>query len=196
MHRPQEQVRELHRGINHPTSPAEPKVRNAKLRAKLILEEAAETIVALVGSEEAVNMLGLLFDAVREAHRAQPRGPEFFETIDGLTDLLVVTYGTAEDIGIDIEPFFDETHAANMRKLDGPVREDGKRMKPPGWVGPDHEKVMKWVLRRREVYEGMDETARSYAFACMACGFPVPAGVSGCRSCTTHPEIRFDAVRS
>lgn len=39
---------------------------------------------------------------------------------------------------IPLRPFWNEVQAANMRKLGGGVREDGKRMKPVGWKGPDH----------------------------------------------------------
>jgi len=30
-----------------------------------------------------------------------------------------------------------------MRKVGGVVREDGKRLKPEGWVGPDIEKCLR-----------------------------------------------------
>ena len=39
-------------------------------------------------------------------------------------------------LGIDLRPFFLEVHRTNMHKLNGPVREDGKRLKPPGWKPP------------------------------------------------------------
>lgn len=39
--------------------------------------------------------------------------------------------------GIDLRPVWSEVHAANMRKTTGPVREDGKRLKPEGWQPPD-----------------------------------------------------------
>jgi len=39
-------------------------------------------------------------------------------------------------LGIDLRPFFREVHRTNMLKTTGPVREDGKRLKPEGWQPP------------------------------------------------------------
>ena len=59
------------------------------------------------------------------------------EIIDGACDAIVVILGTLVEMGIDLDPFWDEVHQTNMAKKDGPVREDGKKLKPPGWVPPD-----------------------------------------------------------
>lgn len=42
----------------------------------------------------------------------------------------------AEGIGVDLRPFFREVHRSNMHKLRGPVRDDGKQLKPPDWKPP------------------------------------------------------------
>lgn len=42
----------------------------------------------------------------------------------------------SEGLGIDLRPFFLEVHRTNMLKTTGPVREDGKRLKPEGWKPP------------------------------------------------------------
>jgi predicted HAD superfamily Cof-like phosphohydrolase len=55
-------------------------------------------------------------------------------------------YGAAIESGVDLGPFFDEVHFANMRKTNGGVRGDGKILKPEGWRPPDHARVF------REVY--------------------------------------------
>jgi NTP pyrophosphatase (non-canonical NTP hydrolase) len=54
-------------------------------------------------------------------------------------DLVWVTYGLCDLLGIDLDRALDEVAAANMRKVDGGVRRraDGKILKPDGWVGPD-----------------------------------------------------------
>lgn len=39
-------------------------------------------------------------------------------------------------LGLDLRPFFKEVHRANMEKLTGPKREDGKQLKPEGWQPP------------------------------------------------------------
>jgi predicted HAD superfamily Cof-like phosphohydrolase len=56
---------------------------------------------------------------------------------DGLADLIYVAIGTAVAYGIDLRPVWAAVQAANLGKLGGTVREDGKRMKPPGWKPPD-----------------------------------------------------------
>jgi predicted HAD superfamily Cof-like phosphohydrolase len=54
-----------------------------------------------------------------------------------MCDLLCVVYGTAAEFGIDLAPFWQEVHRTNMAKAGGPIREDGKRLKPSGWRPPD-----------------------------------------------------------
>lgn len=54
-----------------------------------------------------------------------------------LTDLLYVAYGAIWACGVDPDPVFAEVHSANMRKLDGPRRADGKVLKPEGWQPAD-----------------------------------------------------------
>ena len=62
--------------------------------------------------------------------------------IHELTDLLYVTYGAIWACGVDPDPVFEEVHSANMRKLDGPRRADGKVLKPEGWQPADVGKVI------------------------------------------------------
>lgn len=162
MHKPQEQVRQFHREVlDQASSPAEPKFRNPQLRASLILEEAIETVVALVGSVKATELLvhaALESDLLTITHDglaenddpSTVKQPNLVEAIDGCIDTLVVTYGTLEDIGVDAEPFFDEVHRANMAKAGGPVRADGKRLKPPGWTPPDIAGVLARMLKERK----------------------------------------------
>ncbi len=57
--------------------------------------------------------------------------------IHELTDLLYVTYGAIWACGVNPDPVFAEVHDANMRKLDGPRRADGKVLKPEGWQPAD-----------------------------------------------------------
>lgn len=62
---------------------------------------------------------------------------------DGIGDAIYVMLGTACAYGIDLEPIFEEIHRANMAKLAGPKREDGKQLKPEGWEPPDIEGLLK-----------------------------------------------------
>lgn len=111
MHEPQMRVAEFHMALDIPVGTT-PKIRRGELRAELIREEAKETRTAI----EAGDLVA---------------------TIDGLCDLLVVTYGAAVEFGVNLKPFFDEVHRTNMAKVGGPIREDGKRLKPLGWTPPD-----------------------------------------------------------
>ncbi len=135
-----------------PTSPADPGLRSQALRAALILEEAFETAVALVGAAAAQNIVHaqILTTLNKIAARKCSGEPNLAEAIDGCMDVLVVTYGTMEVMGVDAEPFFDEVMRANMEKVGGPVREDGKILKPSGWSPPD----ITGVLRRMQEERG------------------------------------------
>lgn len=56
--------------------------------------------------------------------------------VDALADIIYVAHGTAHFMGVDLEPIFREVHRANMAKTGGPVRGDGKILKPAGWEPP------------------------------------------------------------
>lgn len=64
------------------------------------------------------------------------------ETLDALIDILVVTIGAIHSAGFDAEGAWKEVMATNFAKIDketGKVRkrEDGKVLKPLGWIPPD-----------------------------------------------------------
>ncbi len=118
-----EMVREFHEKFGQPVASKSARldVRRANLRADLIIEESDETCCAInlgVGAEEI---------------------PQLVEIADGLADLIYVAIGTALEYGIDLDRIFSVVHAANMRKVGGPTRSDGKILKPPGWIGPEAE---------------------------------------------------------
>lgn len=110
-HSVQQDVEAFHRALDIPVH-VTPAIRRPELRAALIEEEARETV-----------------DAIRAG--------DLVEAIDGLCDLLCVVYGAAAEFGINLAPFWDEVHRTNMAKRGGPVREDGKRLKPEGWQPPN-----------------------------------------------------------
>lgn len=63
------------------------------------------------------------------------------EMLDALIDILVVTIGTIHSMGADAEGAWKEVMKTNFAKIDketGKVRkrEDGKVLKPVGWVPP------------------------------------------------------------
>ena len=89
------------------------------LRAKLIFEEALETISAL----------GVRVDEIRGAC-LQTMDLEFFDlgddkvdlelVIDGCCDISVVTVGTLVAFGLPDKPFLEEVDRANLRKFEPP----------------------------------------------------------------------------
>lgn len=125
MHKPQEDVLEFHRALNIPIGRVVDLSR-PDLRAELIREEARETVTAI-------------------------KQGDLVEAIDGLCDTIVVCYGAAIEWGIDLEPFWNEVHRTNMAKQGGPVREDGKRLKPSGWSPPDIAGILKSACGGRNI---------------------------------------------
>jgi predicted HAD superfamily Cof-like phosphohydrolase len=70
------------------------------------------------------------------------------ETLDALIDILVVTVGTLNSLGVDAEGAWNEVMRTNFAKIDtktGKVskREDGKVLKPEGWTPPDLKQFIK-----------------------------------------------------
>lgn len=155
MHKPQEQVVEFHRAMNVPISSGSPEIRRPELRAALILEEALETVIAILGTKRAIEKIRSEVDKIeREATSADGRSmfynePDLVEAIDGMCDVLVVTYGTAVDFGVDLEPFYDEVHRSNMAKAGGKRREDGKVLKPEGWQPPRIKELLDEIYSKR-----------------------------------------------
>ncbi|MBV8284064.1 MAG: hypothetical protein JO277_00510 [Candidatus Eremiobacteraeota bacterium] len=130
--RMQEQVEEFHRKFGH-TIGETPDIRRPELRAALILEEAIETVVGILGT---TNTRALLRSKLGRLEESAPATPDLVEAIDGICDLLYVTFGTAIEFGVNIQPIFDEVHRTNIAKEGGATRPDGKTLKPPGWQPP------------------------------------------------------------
>ena len=110
-----EDVRAFHEALEIPVEAA-PTVatrERRKLRSDLIGEEATETMIALEDP------------------------PDLVRIADGLADLIYVCVGAALEFGIPLDRVWNEVHRSNMAKIGGPVRADGKRLKPEGWRPPD-----------------------------------------------------------
>lgn len=112
MHFVQELVEEFHAATGGTIGEGPMKMRNVELRMNLIEEEFNELDAAVVEGD---------LDAA----------------IDALADLTYVIYGTAVAWNVPLDRFILLVHEANMRKLRGPKREDGKQLKPEGWQPPD-----------------------------------------------------------
>jgi predicted HAD superfamily Cof-like phosphohydrolase len=104
-----------------------------KLYLKLIKEEYNELLEAQ-GLNQNLDRIGYLpVDKV--------------ETLDALIDIMVVTVGALQSLGVDSEGAWKEVMSTNFAKIDsltGRVRkrEDGKVMKPTGWQPPELSKYI------------------------------------------------------
>ena len=81
------------------------------------------------------NLIAEEFRELQEAHDMEAE-------LDALIDILVVTIGAIHSAGFDAEGAWKEVMSTNFAKIDrvtGKVRrrEDGKVLKPSGWVPPD-----------------------------------------------------------
>lgn len=64
---------------------------------------------------------------------------------DALVDLVYVALGTAVQLGLPWQALWDDVQAANMRKIRGMTKR-GHQVdvsKPPGWVGPQTEQILR-----------------------------------------------------
>ncbi|QXD16343.1 hypothetical protein GQ464_005160 [Rhodocaloribacter litoris] len=128
-------------GQETPDVPTVPDAETRLLRAKLILEEALETVKALGVGVRVTTDDGTEVDFNHVDHLDfVAQGEADLEgVVDGCADISVVTIGTLIAFGIDDEPVLEEVDRANLRKFapGSYRREDGKWMKPPGWTPPD-----------------------------------------------------------
>lgn len=134
MNKWQAAVRDFHAATDS-TIGDTPQIRDAELRARLIAEEAAETIAAL-GFEVATLIRdekrgGIVLDIYKMGHA------DLIEVADGIADSIYVLLGTAVACGLDMDPIFDEVHRSNMSKLPLTKRADGKVLKSENYTPPN-----------------------------------------------------------
>lgn len=126
-----------------PDQPTELDEATRILRAKLILEEAFETIreglgidiIIMGGDDEGDTFDPLDFDLILKCTKPM----NMVEFADGCADLSVVTIGSLSAAGITDGPLLEIVDQSNLSKF-GPGsyrRDDGKWMKPPNFKPPD-----------------------------------------------------------
>ncbi len=118
------------------SDPKWPGDARAQLRLDLIFEEFKELYKAMTGAEFITG------DAPAECFNSGAQRPQLCDIADGLADLIYVCVGTALEFGIPLGAVWAEVQRANMAKVGGPIRSDGKRLKPPGWTPPDIERAV------------------------------------------------------
>jgi len=94
---------------------------------------------SVTGDQKQFDMYMNLID---EEYKELKDAPDDIETLDALIDILVVTIGAIHSAGFDAEGAWKEVMKTNFAKIDretGKVRkrEDGKVLKPIGWMPPD-----------------------------------------------------------
>lgn len=104
-------------GQECPDKPTIPSLEVRKLRARLILEEALETINEGLGIE--VEMPDWLVSLrIRHLYFYEIDDGDPVKLADGMADLQVVNLGTAVACGIDLEPVFNEVCRSNESKFE------------------------------------------------------------------------------
>ena len=93
---------------------------------------------------ENVEQYKLYYNLIKEEVQELDDSTTKKDDLDALIDILVVTIGAIHSMGADAEGAWKEVMATNFAKIDketGKVRkrEDGKVLKPTGWVPPDLE---------------------------------------------------------
>jgi predicted HAD superfamily Cof-like phosphohydrolase len=103
--------------------------------------KACDQTVGEFNEDQFKMYLGLIEEEAKELSVALNNADKL-ETLDALTDMIVVIIGTMHSAGFDAEGAWKEVMQTNFAKIDkdtGKVRkrEDGKVLKPVGWVPPN-----------------------------------------------------------
>lgn len=128
-----------------PPTPTIPPPEIRVLRAKLILEEALETINKGLGLDVHINsrfIRPLTIEGVAFIE-SNEHEPNLVELADGCADLKVVTIGTEIACGINGAPVFEEVMRSNMSKFPTTTRADGKILKGPNYTAPNILPILK-----------------------------------------------------
>lgn len=136
----QEQVAEFHRTFDHPiaSSPTIPADERVRLRMRIITEEFFEMMEAVYGRIDKPYWESLVAEVDDLIDQSTP-DVDLSKLADALGDIDYVVEGCRLEFGIDGKPIADAIHAANMAKVGGGKRADGKHQKPEGWQPPDIE---------------------------------------------------------
>jgi len=102
--------------------------------------EACDQTTNTVNLEQYGMYLGLIQEEGNELADAI-KANDVVEQLDALLDIIVVSIGAINSLGVDSEGAWNEVMRTNMAKIDpktGKVRkrEDGKVLKPEGWTAP------------------------------------------------------------
>lgn len=132
---------------NIPSKPSIPPEDVRLLRAKLILEEALETIDGLgfiVGLDLDEDFREISVGDIHFDHDVETQD-QLADIIDGCVDEIYVCNGTLAACGVPDLPHVHEVNRANNAKFPGgkaTFNESGKYLKPAGWQPPNHHEIL------------------------------------------------------
>lgn len=139
-------------GQEIPTTIQVPDEKTRILRAKLIMEEALETVRALGVNIVSTSGLIVNIDEMKSGKftfiKDDFHDPDLKEIVDGCLDIRVVTTGTLIACGVpdieDLQEIVDVNNITKFRKdKDGYKREDGKWVKPSDHPAPKVDELLK-----------------------------------------------------
>jgi predicted HAD superfamily Cof-like phosphohydrolase len=125
-----------------------------KFISKMILDEVMELMATHWGPEESKALLKGFIDGSEDLPQEEYTGDDANKAIhqcadqaDALVDVYYYSQNAACKVGVNLSSVFRLVHGANMAKRDPTTgkfikREDGKIIKPQGWVAPDVEEEL------------------------------------------------------
>lgn len=132
-----QQVEAFHRAMGQPVvdEPAIPEDARVRLRLRLIAEEFCELLEASIDmGDEAFAELRADLQYIIDLC---PVAVDLPSVVDALADLDYVVEGTRLELGVNGSVIASVVHEANMAKVGGTMRPDGKIEKPADWTPPD-----------------------------------------------------------
>jgi predicted HAD superfamily Cof-like phosphohydrolase len=97
---------------------------------------------------ENIEQYKLYYNLIKEEVQELEESTTMEDDLDALIDILVVTIGAIHSMGADAEGAWKEVMSTNFAKIDSETgkvrkREDGKVLKPLGWVAPNLKPFLK-----------------------------------------------------
>ena len=154
----QQHVLHFHEAFGHPIAdtPKPISLQRATARAVWTAEECIEMIQASSSNkEEFAKAFWQFSEGMKKAYLKSLNSGDFPQTdfdktvalADAITDQLYFSFGSAVEIGVDIEEIFNIVQSANMSKLFtdengkkyAKYREDGKILKSPEFFAPEEQ---------------------------------------------------------
>jgi predicted HAD superfamily Cof-like phosphohydrolase len=146
-------------GKSLPTKPSKMTKEEVRFLVRMVISELMELVRTVVPNE---NQSEHVYEFTRQCMLSTDK-PRFFDTenstdeeimaeqYDAFGDWIIYTLDMAGKKGVDLDRFIHLAHDANMAKRfpDGKFHrreEDGKVIKPQGWVEPDLVKEIKRQL--------------------------------------------------